>query len=686
MTTEIKQNKIILLDRLIFGSLILFLFTLTNSIFLNQLGYYAALIFVVIRYAVSRENKFRKTGLELFFIAFILAEIISTILSLNFPLAFNNFLKRILLIPIIYTVIAATQDESKLKLEFKIFIGAAIFSMGIYLFNAYKHFIYNMYSIESSGPSVFQYPITTSEIMSFVVILLFAFFINEKTTLKYRVLNFVLMAIAGLALFSTYKRTGWLGAAVGILMVVIIGKKWKILIPLAAAAGVAILFSNNTSLLQIYNLKNDSLQLDKTINTEGRASDVLADTNNYYLSDFDIGLIKYSSDKKVSKIKLPSPVISAAEWNDTTLVANLVDTRFVILNNKDGVLTEKSKFISPGQTNSYQVANNFLYVLDSDSGLTVFKTPEKNNYVRFPELGKYHRMSIDSNYAVFYSLFNRLRIYKLENNLPAKLIYNVEPKIKLSGIFLNKKLFLSDNESVSVYEIENDTIRLVNRNNQLANLFKYDYDEGQLIAVDLTGKVYSIKITEENEIAFKLLEKLKYLPGSVNLKNSKLYFTYSKVSRLSSIFDFYNPSNFNRFALWRAGLKIFSDYPVFGVGDIDLAFLYVKYKNDYDKEVQGHMHNNFVHILVTLGAFGFIIILALLVKVFLIHLKIYKTLKDKPFASSYALGSAACFVAFIVSGLTELNIFDHEIITLIWFMLGLNLAFYFNVKPPAEHK
>ena len=43
---------------------------------------------------------------------------------------------------------------------------------------------------------------------------------------------------------------------------------------------------------------------------------------------------------------------------------------------------------------------------------------------------------------------------------------------------------------------------------------------------------------------------------------------------------------------------------VFGVGDIDLSKLYKKYKRAEDKELQGHLHNNFFHILATLGALG----------------------------------------------------------------------------------
>ena len=131
-------------------------------------------------------------------------------------------------------------------------------------------------------------------------------------------------------------------------------------------------------------------------------------------------------------------------------------------------------------------------------------------------------------------------------------------------------------------------------------------------------------------------------------------------------------------ALWRAGWKIFLDHPIFGVGDIDLRNYYSQYKRPFDKEIQGHMHNNFIHILVTLGIFGIIIFIYLLIKIFLLDLKIYEALKNIPFFSSYALGTIGGFAAFLFSGLTELNFGDQEIITLIWFTLGLNIAFYYH--------
>jgi hypothetical protein len=55
-------------------------------------------------------------------------------------------------------------------------------------------------------------------------------------------------------------------------------------------------------------------------------------------------------------------------------------------------------------------------------------------------------------------------------------------------------------------------------------------------------------------------------------------------------------------------------------------------------------------------------------------------LKNEPFAGSYALGANGAFLAFLVSGLSEWNFGTHAIITMIWFMLAISIAFVNYVK------
>ena len=224
----------------------------------------------------------------------------------------------------------------------------------------------------------------------------------------------------------------------------------------------------------------------------------------------------------------------------------------------------------------------------------------------------------------------------------------------------------------------------MDQNNSITDIYTWNFSDKRLFAASSKGNFYELRYPVGNHIKILFKDKLSSQPESIAKSGNNLIFTFAKESRLLSIFNFYNPSNRVRFELWDAGLKMFKDHPIFGVGDIDLGQLYAKYKHNYDKEIQGHMHNNFVHELVTLGLFGFIAFCFLIVKIIIIDLKIFKETKDKPFISSYALGAIGGFAAFLVSGLTEFNFGDQEIITLVWFTFGFNLALYYFSKKQIE--
>jgi O-antigen ligase len=144
------------------------------------------------------------------------------------------------------------------------------------------------------------------------------------------------------------------------------------------------------------------------------------------------------------------------------------------------------------------------------------------------------------------------------------------------------------------------------------------------------------------------------------------------------------PQNFTRLALWRGGWEIFKDYPLFGVGDIGIEKYYVKYKRPYDKEIHGHLHSNYFHFLATLGLFGLLSLIFLFVMIIVTIVRIYKSTKDKSFIASYSLGALASFVSILIAGLTELNFWDQEIATLIYFTVGLNIALFIGFKKESK--
>jgi O-antigen ligase len=144
--------------------------------------------------------------------------------------------------------------------------------------------------------------------------------------------------------------------------------------------------------------------------------------------------------------------------------------------------------------------------------------------------------------------------------------------------------------------------------------------------------------------------------------------------RIFSIFDPHHPENTSRLMLWGAGLQIFADHPLLGVGDIDLHELFVEYLRPQGEFVWGHLHNVPMQFLVTLGAVGFVVVMALFVRILAAEWSVYKRVKDEWFSGSVALGALAVFVGFMVNGLTEWSFGDQEVVIVFWTTVGLTLA------------
>lgn len=677
-----KNKTIKILDGMVYFFMVLFLLSLTNSIFVNQIGYYFALIVILVRLAITRENPFAKTGLETPFLLFMAAEIISLILTQDHGGAVHNALKKALLFPLIYTTIAATPGIDRGKKYFKIYIGASLVTVLIYLFFSYRFYIYNLYSIEQSGPSLFQYPITAAEILTFTVIFLFAFFINEKTSVKNRILLLAGFLVSLLALVSTYKRTGWTGAIFGIFIVLLIKKQWKIIIPLVLVVAGLFFTQKNISRVNIFDYSGGKLVPSYSYNTAGRAYDITPVDSNYYVSDYENGLVKYNGEKESGKTELAAPVGALKHWKNNYYVASLIDSRFVLMKDVNGNMKPAGGFLTPGITYDFKIKNDFCYVLDNDSGLTVFKTPENlEDTVRYSNLKKFTNIYVDSARMILYSAPRQISVMKLDGGLPDGEAGRLENKSDIDDIFYTDgKLFISDAHGLGLYQVTDTGLVSLDRNPSLSKLFHWDQNDGRLFAADLNGNFYELKYPPGNKIQVLSKDNLGFNPKSIAFKNGKLFTSFVKRSRLLSIFDPYHPSNTVRFELWEAGWKMFKDHPLFGVGDIDLQKLYKQYRKPYDKELQGHMHNNFIHVLVTLGLFGFLAFCYLIFKIISVEWGIYKKTKKVRFISSYALGAFASFCAFLVAGLTEMNFGDHEIITLVWFSFGLNYALYLHFK------
>jgi len=677
--SNIKSFILKYIDQAIFYFFVIFLLSLSNSIFVNQLGYYGALILILIKFALSKKNPFSKSGIELALLWYIIALILSTIFSSDFSASFNNLLKRLLLIPIIYTTIASVKNLDEAKRVFKIYIAGTLVTVIIYLYYSIEYFIEGLHGILQSGPSIFQYPITASEIISFTVIFLFAFLTNEKTSLRNKIFLLISFLLSSIALLSTYKRTGWMGAAFGILLILIIKKQWKIIFAAILLFGIFLLTQKNISEIFVYQFDDNKPFLKYSFQTSGKAEDVTKVDDFLVVSEYNKGLGVYKDSIFIKRIELPFAVNKLTNWKDNYYVASLTDSRFVLIEKNDQNFNIIKEFYSSGFTVNYASENGYFYVLDSDSGLTVFTNPKNlEEQIRFPSLSNFYFFFVDTSYMILTKNYDEIYFYKVKNGIPiSDPILSINKKFDFI-LYSKSFLFLENNNVLNIFKPDSSNFIQIQEIKEINSISKMKYENGQVIISTRKGEIFLLKESEDSK--FIILNKLipGFIPKNFAYKDRELQLTHveNKQGRFFSIFDPYNQSNFTRIALWQAGIKILMENPLFGVGDIDLANYYKKYKKPYHKEIQGHLHNNFFHFLATLGIFGLVAICFLFIKIILIDIKIIKELKNIPFASSYSIGVLASFGGFLVSGLTELNFWDHEITTLLWFTFGLNVAFY----------
>lgn len=655
--------------------MMLFLLSLTNSIFINQLGYYGSLLLILLRYFISKEKPFERCGLELVFIWFVLAELISGILSNNQPVALNQGLKRALLIPIVYVTLASVKNFKTGIKFFWVYIGASLITSLIYIYFAYDAYTHGVYGLDEAATSFFQYPITAGEIISFSVIFLFAFLINEKVNWKYKLFLLTAAGVAGLSLIATYKRTGWIGTFAGIFIILLLKREWRIIIPGLILFIVLILIQEDVSKVFIYKYEDSKLQRLNTIETTGRAANIFSTDSGFILSDYENGLVVYKDTSVVNKLSLPAPVINYYDWKDNYSIANLIDTRFILLKKKSKGWNIKSEFVSTGNTKKSLISNGKFYVLDSDSGFTIFNNPGNlTDTIRYPEIKHYYTFCIDSSFAMFYSPNKRVTIFSLNEGKLINQIYDSTLTGDVNWVYYdNSKFLLSTDKMLKLFKVDYKGLTLIDSTVETKGIYKFQKDEEKLFALGTPASIYEISI-EDNRIKVLSKNSLDFFPQYLSYSKGKIYFTYVKRSKLNSIWDPLNPSNAVRVSLWRIGWEIFKDHPIFGVGDIHLQEYHKQYRKYYEKEIHGHLHNNFVHVLAALGLFGFLAVCFMLVKMYIINFSIYKKNKEKEFISSYSLGVIGALTAFIISGLTEMNIWDHEIITLVYFSLALNIA------------
>jgi O-antigen ligase len=142
--------------------------------------------------------------------------------------------------------------------------------------------------------------------------------------------------------------------------------------------------------------------------------------------------------------------------------------------------------------------------------------------------------------------------------------------------------------------------------------------------------------------------------------------------RLHSAFDPGHPANLERTYMWQAGLRMFRDHPVTGVGLADLHSVYERYRVPAAREGAGHLHSVPIQIAASMGLIGllaFAWLYASLLRTAGTGLR--PMLRAPDVEAGLRLGALAGFVGFLVAGLFEWNFGDEELLYPLFTLAGL---------------
>ncbi|MCR4417894.1 MAG: O-antigen ligase family protein [Ignavibacteria bacterium] len=681
-----SERTIEILDRAGFVFLFIFAASLTTSIFVNQIGYFGALLILLTRFLVQKKFEKQSTGLEVFFILLILSEVISAILSQNSAQAFHNTFKRAILLPVVYMPIYYLRNEKRFKRIVYAFLIFAVLGMAVYLFFAYQYYIYQLYSKELKGPSIFQYVMTAGGLMSIVTIILVGFLFLKDNKLRYKIILIIAILISTGSLISSYTRAAWLGTIAGVVVLFLLHKRWVFVGAIAVLVGVFFSLTQTTSQIASFKINPSQKSIEQLhiLNSKGRANGLDTLKGEFFVADYEAGITRWkmldTTFLFTGQLHTPSPARAIAS-RDTLLFALLLDSRVLILNPEDDSIQIISSIIPQNVVRSILVHKNYIFMSEGEYGFEVIdvSNPAKPVYVTSFSLSngksKIVFIGFEAKDNYLYALIDdkKFLVFDISDISNIRLIDEIKTESVPASLHIDGNLLAigDGTKGIKIYDISNPSKPKVIRGIQtkvLANTIRFYGDD--IIFTDFGGKIYLINIHGNVFELHKFSEKIS---GLIR-QNDKWTATYFYRSRLSSIYDPYHPSNIERMNQIKVAFRIFSNYPIFGVGNIDFNELYKKYREPYDKYTYGHLHNNYTHILATLGIFGFIIFILLLIKIFFIHIETIKLSQNKNFYNVLAKGLLAAFIGICTSGLFEYNFGDHEIATMLWFTVGLSLT------------
>jgi putative inorganic carbon (hco3(-)) transporter len=214
--------------RIMDGAMLLFLASCYFSIAVNSLSLGLMAICWLVLMILERRWSVTSTPYDWFFLAWILSEYLSTAFSENVPQSLL-FSKRLLLIAIVYFFASRVTTEGMTKTVVVTLLGTAV---AVALLGVGKLLIswFVAGSEEVKRLGIFQFYMTTSELMMIALLLTVPFVVHPHTPRRWRIMSLLAAIPLGVALYATVTRGAYLAAAAGILFIALV-RNVKLVVP-----------------------------------------------------------------------------------------------------------------------------------------------------------------------------------------------------------------------------------------------------------------------------------------------------------------------------------------------------------------------------------------------------------------------------------------------------------------------
>ncbi len=218
------------------GAMYLFLVSCFVSIAVNSIALGAMALCWVGLMIAERKRPSLATPLDYFFLAYLVAEVLATLFSVNVPQSLY-FSRRLLLIGIVYFFGSQVDSERTARSIMLVLLATAavVASIGVVKMLAAKPD-----TVMRLG--IFQFYMTTSELMMIALLLILPFVVHAGTPLKVRVAAAVALIPVAVALYGTVTRGAYLAAGAGILCIAFVRNKW-LLVPFVLLLIVMVVFA-----------------------------------------------------------------------------------------------------------------------------------------------------------------------------------------------------------------------------------------------------------------------------------------------------------------------------------------------------------------------------------------------------------------------------------------------------------